>query len=34
MQNVYEKHNCGGDIIDTEPSYIPLGEDTVMKIID
>lgn len=34
MQNVYEKHKCGGDIVDDEPSYIPLGDDTVMKIID
>jgi hypothetical protein len=30
----YEKHDCGGDIVDCEPSYIPLGKDFVMQIID
>lgn len=34
MGNVYEKHDCGGDIIDEEPSYIPMGEDTIIKVID
>lgn len=31
---IYEKHDCGGNIVDDKPHYIPLGEDTVMKIID
>lgn len=31
---VYEKHSCGGNIIDDTPHYIPLGEDEVVKIID
>lgn len=30
----YEKHDCGGEIVDCEPSYIPLGKDSVMQIID
>lgn len=30
----YEKHDCGGNIVDDEPHYIPLGDDTVIKIID
>jgi hypothetical protein len=30
----YEKHDCGGKIVDCEPSYIPLGTDSVMQIID
>lgn len=30
----YEKHDCGGEIVDCEPSYIPLGTDSVMQIID
>ena len=34
MGNVYEKHDCGGDIIDDEPSYIPIGEDAIIKVID
>lgn len=34
MESVYEKHDCGGNIIDDQPSYIPLGEDTVLKVID
>ncbi|WP_143321049.1 hypothetical protein [Clostridium sp. HBUAS56010] len=30
----YEKHDCGGEIVDCEPSYIPLGKDSVLQIID
>lgn len=30
----YEKHDCGGEIVDCEPSYIPLGKDSIMQIID
>lgn len=31
----YELHeNCGGEMVDAAPSYIPLGEDTVLEIID
>ncbi len=26
--------NCGGKIIDDEPSFIPLSEDEVLKITD
>lgn len=26
--------NCGGEVIDGQPHYIPLGEDTVLEIID
>lgn len=26
--------NCGGKVIDDKPHYIPLGEDTVLEIID
>ena len=25
---------CGGKVIDAEPQYIPLGTDSVLKIID
>lgn len=31
----YEPHeNCGGEVIDGKPHYIPLGKDTVLEIID
>jgi hypothetical protein len=30
----YEKHDCGGEIIDDKPHYIPLGSDSIMQIID
>jgi hypothetical protein len=30
----YEKHECGGEIVDEKPSYIPLGSDSIMQIID
>lgn len=30
----YEKHDCGGNIIDDKPHYVPMGEDTVIKITD
>ena len=30
----YEPHDCGGKIIDDEPHYIPLGSDSIMRIID
>lgn len=26
--------NCGGEVVDGKPHYIPLGEDTVLKITD
>jgi hypothetical protein len=32
MEN--EKHDCGGKIIDCEPSYILLETDSVMQIIN
>ena len=27
-------NNCGGEIVDSEPHYIPLGKDMVLKITD
>lgn len=31
----YGQHkNCGGEVVDEKPHYIPLGEDTVLEIID
>lgn len=27
-------NNCGGEVVDDEPHYIPLGKDVVLKITD
>jgi hypothetical protein len=34
MFEEYEKHDCGGNIIDGKPHYIPLGDDVIVKITD
>lgn len=27
-------NNCGGEVVDDEPHYIPLGDDMILKITD
>lgn len=30
----YERHECGGEVVDGEPHYIPLGTDSILRIVD
>lgn len=35
MNKEYEKCSiCGGEVIDDKPHYIPIGTDSVLRIVD
>lgn len=31
---IYRKHNCGGNIIDDKPFYIPIDNNKVLKTVN
>lgn len=31
---IYGTHDCGGNIIDAKPGYVPIGDDGIIRHVD